>query len=1214
MPLIPDEFIPLRATSPETDRPALGEPGIIDTASSAGTLYNWPYRSYRYMANRAGADIEPDHNPFDLIKGTKYESDPARFAFSRNGMETQAIMREWDEDEAAKDVLGRSGWTGTVASVGMGLLDPTIFLPVAKVFSGVAAGANALRLGADVAIAGGAGAAIGEAAMAATTPDYTAGDVALNIGSATVLGGLLGAGAGALLSRGERQALADTLHADREAWGAEISTQPASAGAAASDTRTLEMRKLPGLSKVPDITSKISPPRRVLNSGFLSARRTVADLVETPYIFDQNVEGVATTQGPALSRLAQLETGKARVGVATMFDDAYSRYRFGNAGAGKVKKAVTGALDLTGRATDGKATFPQFKEMVDDALRNGDAHEISEVAEAAKHIRSNVLTPWRDRAIKLGLLPEDIDVKTADSYMTRVWNKERLIADRPNVVRTFADWLSGEEGKKLQIQTRLQGQQDLLDNYHDSIGKLEAKIASRKDALVTLGAKGEEMTSLNRFAHNRAGKMRGELDDLQDAEVLTGADKAKPIGSKRDNAKGGAVFESKIRDRGNVLADRISGKDAELDDLANRLGEITAKRDRLRADIEADLAKWEGKSAREAKAAMKARAEAETARQAKIDAGDFSGDAGRLASADSAVDAAVRRILASDRTRDRQEIEGLANEIIDRIVGGPDGRLPYDAPTRGGSGAPSSARGALAARDFMIPDNMIRDYLEKDVQQTVDIYLNTMVPDVLLTERFGDVDMTEAFRKLNDEASARELSAKSEKERLKIRAEKNNVEADIAAMRDRLRHTYGYSSDPRQRFLGRAAATAARYDIITNLGGAAFSSLADMAGLQWRYGFQSAFKHAWAPMLKALTNPEARKALAAQKHQLKALGIAAETYLNTRTSGVYDVLDVYKPTSKFERAMNLVADKFGLANLLTPWTDFGKTAAGMVSSAEISRAVEAISLGKAKPRQIRDLAEGGIDAVMADRIWKQLSAEGGSDVVSGVRIPNSGNWADTGARDAFEGMLARDVDIMILTPGAEKPLMMSKPIAALILQYKTFVAAANERVLIRSLQARDAQVLQGLVSAIALGGIAEYAYTIIANRDGPTDTADWVKAGVSRSGVLGWYQEANAISAKWTGGTADAFRLIGANMPEARYISRSPGSALLGPTYGKFEAAAKVMSKTVAKMLGGDQEWTASDTRQMRRMLIGQNLFYIRWLLDAGEDVVNDGLGVEPMN
>jgi len=215
-------------------------------------------------------------------------------------------------------------------------------------------------------------------------------------------------------------------------------------------------------------------------------------------------------------------------------------------------------------------------------------------------------------------------------------------------------------------------------------------------------------------------------------------------------------------------------------------------------------------------------------------------------------------------------------------------------------------------------------------------------------------------------------------------------------------------------------------------------------------------------------------------------------------------------------------------------------------------------------------------------------------VIDGVRLSNTGAWADKGARDAFEGAVARDIDMMVISPGQEKSLWPSRnPVVALLLQYKTFVMAATERILFRGLQARDAQVLSGMVAAIGLGAIGEYAYSIASGRDLPKTTGDWVKAGVSRSGVLGWLEEANAVPAKWTGGSTDMYRLIGSTGPGSRYQSREGGGVLLGPTWNKIEGLIRAGGNAA------NLNWAAADTKRVRRMIAGQNLFYLRRGFDA---------------
>jgi hypothetical protein len=253
---------------------------------------------------------------------------------------------------------------------------------------------------------------------------------------------------------------------------------------------------------------------------------------------------------------------------------------------------------------------------------------------------------------------------------------------------------------------------------------------------------------------------------------------------------------------------------------------------------------------------LKARAEAEQAREAKKAEGNYKGKSERLSAADKAVDKAVKRILESDRDLSRDDLRSPAHEITDRIIGSPDGRLPYDlgmehGTAHGGSG--EAPRGGLAAREFNIPDATIRDFLENDVEHIVASHLRTMVPDVLLTEKFGDTRMTEAFRKINDEYAALTDAAAIGERRTRLEKERQGVVDDLAAQRDThprpLRHRAA-GADAQRRARHRRHQELQRADLD---GSAALSSLPDMAGTVLRHGLTSTFNDAWVPFFKMLT-------------------------------------------------------------------------------------------------------------------------------------------------------------------------------------------------------------------------------------------------------------------------------------------------------------------------------------------------------------------------
>jgi len=131
------------------------------------------------------------------------------------------------------------------------------------------------------------------------------------------------------------------------------------------------------------------------------------------------------------------------------------------------------------------------------------------------------------------------------------------------------------------------------------------------------------------------------------------------------------------------------------------------------------------------------------------------------------------------------------------------------------------------------------------------------------------------------------------------------------------------------------------------------------------------------------------------------------------------------------------------------------------------------------------------------------------------------------------------------------------------------------------------------------------AYTLARGGEFHDKPQDWVKEGFDRSGVLGWFGELNAISAKATGGQADIFKLIGADKPISRYQSRGLVGNLLGPSYGMAE---DVTALTYAASNG---QWAESDTQRLRRMVPFQNLFYMRQLFDEVQQNGNALFGIE---
>ncbi|HWL06447.1 MAG TPA: hypothetical protein VNQ99_16190 [Xanthobacteraceae bacterium] len=1202
---------------------------------------------------------EPGHNPLDIIRDTPFEERHLDlFANSRSEAETRSIMRRIEGEDADRRMLDAAGFAGVVAQFGAGMFDPTIALPAGTIYRNARGGLSIGRSAMSAAAAGTLQAGVAEAALQAGQETRTAAESAMAIGSATLLSGLLGAGAVALLARSERDVLVNALDRMRDeidahagnrpeaaappgqagaeaasgpvGRGAEVGMRPAaandagspamaaSAGAAAADTRQLNLAGALGIEKIP-MGPFGSPTRRTLMSESIPARRVMADLAETPYRFEGDE---VPTKGPAASRIISMEVNGTKVQVSDEMDRLFAEYRFG----GEQVWFPRGRAQFerfTGQA-DQLMTYADFKRAVARAAMFGDSHEIPQVAQAAQFIRRKVFEPWATRAEKA--IPEFKRTAAAEgeAYFPHVWNKQKVRAQRPEFVDKITDHYVADQAKKAAAKQRLTFLQAQLRSWNQQIGKLDARFARIETRLDDLASRSAERDVADSAARNRAealeerhGRIANEAAELDDAialleEIGPANPTVRAILERTETMLGratvrydrtGAVTAEAVRaERRNlkrieVLKERLENAEARKSLIEEYRAVADQVRSEIRAKIEAEIAAWEGKSTAEARSALKAR------EQYAADA-ERGADAPRLEGADDAVDRAVRRIIESDRDLDAGDLRRRAEETVDRILGSPDGRLPYDmnmgGPRMGVPTGPAQ-RGSLAGRQFDVSNAWAADWIVDDIEEVVAMHLRTMVPDVVLSERFGDVDMTQSFRAVQEDYADRIGKAKSEKARVALSKERDRVIADLAAVRDRLRSTFGWSPEYGMQQAARFATAAKLLNNLTMMGVAAVTSINDMAGIVFRYGLSSALEKGWKVYLTQIargTEPGVRF-----KKQMRALGIGAETALATRQHAFDDITDVYRPGSRFERTLHAASDKFFILNLQAPLTDVTKLVASHVVVSEMLDASIAVATGKATRKQIANLAESGIDGQMATRIAEQY-AKGGAEI-DGVRLPNTADWTDQQAAQALNGAIAREVDIAVTTPGQEKSNWLSQPVLGVLGQFKSFTASSTERIMIANLQRRDAQTLQGLIISIGLGMMSYKLNSMTGGQPTSDRPQDWVKEGITRSGVLGWFEEGNALASKATRGGVDIYRLIGADKPASRFVSRSAADMLLGPTWGKIQSLPGLTGAAAS----GD--WSESDTRALRRLIALQNLFYVRGLFNEVERGANGMFGVE---
>lgn len=1115
IPLLPD----VGQLPPEQPKPEEGEgPGIIETLGAAFELENTIASGVSSLNDGVRIDdtLDPDFD-FESVIPERYKMQAEHYAFVNNQSQADAVTRKIDSEIENRKIIQEAGTFGVVSMFAAAMIDPVNLIPVGgTIYKTYRVGENILTAAATTAKAGLLSSTAAEAILQHTQTQRTLGEGAVNITAGTFLSGILGGSFGAFRALGKNgrlgraQEFADEVAAGSDPGRRSGASDPAaktlttedtvtksvdddlnvpgpddpdilmpnsirqtaddlasdtgSVGAAAARPTNIAEETLKSALGLEKVVKFQDPLLRTATSPSISTRQTSQRLTEQVLTYDKNALGIETPIAVE-TKIASHNVGLFK--SIKNLDNEFVKYR-----KGREKKFLDvpriGISDIGGAAkrTD-KLTYHDFKLEVGKAMRNKDTHPIPEVAAAAKKFRSEVFDPLKDDAINLGLLGDDVEVETAPSYLMRVYNVEKIIAQRPEFHLRISKWLQEQRTIQAELAPRLQSQLD--------------------EALLELPSAKKAVDNL----------IKGEAPAVK-AEVK-------------------AVFK----------------------ELEERVSQLTKE---------------------QKKAVFK---------------GEF----------------------------EDMELSDIADQIIDRILGTPDGRLPYDINPNVSKGAAGKAAlgGPLKGRSFLIPDARIEDFLESDIEHLARVYTRSMSSDVELVREFDDVNMTTQIEDIRRDYAQKIKNGSNwmtEKDLIKMNKNKDADIRDIAGMRDRIRGTYAMPADPTS-IIVRGGRVVRSLNYLRLLGGMTASAFPDTMRAVMVHGIARTLGDGVAPLIKNFKGTR----LAAE--EVKLSGTALDMILDSRTMQIADLMDDFGRHSKFERGIKAAQDKFGVVSAMAPWNAFFKQWTGMITMSRMLKGMQGIAEGKPKTKELEKLASMGINPGQADRIWGFFKEHGQID--GGVYLPNTEAWTGPGAQEAvnaFRGALKKQVDIIIVSPGQDKPLWMSTELGKVIGQFKSFSLASVQRVMLTGLQQRDLAALNGALLSV-MAGMAVYGFKQSdAGRKISDDPRVWITEGLDRSGMFGWFFDVNNIIEKSTRGRVGVNALIG-GPPMSRYASRNVIGALIGPTSGFI----KDLTSVTGDLAQG--EWTESDTRALRRLLPYQNLIGFRRVLDQAEGGINDALGVE---
>lgn len=520
-----------------------------------------------FLADRRRQEFppEPGHNPRTVYgEGTKYDRRYAdRFWSSQSAAESRAIMAQIDDEETRRERHAASGMFGTLMDVVASLASPTTLLPGGTFYRGGRAGMAALRSSASVAAAAAGGAAVQEALLHQSQAMRTLEESAVSVGAATLLGALIGSGAG-FLSKVEMDravAVVRAQQADQAAHlglphtsetaarGAVIDGEaippvrdptellgesgrsalhpeagsPAGVGAAVTDTRVNEPIRPAGgwlPQPVEHFLTRADPVMRTAFSPFGATRRAMGDLVETAVRMVGHEQGIATSMGVPVERVVRSTQTILEVHHNDIVEGAYHAHRFGESVPAAANLRAT-VQDWRGAAPD-RLSYNDFKREVSVAMRNGDQHAVPEVSQAAKQLRERIYDPLLRRAIAAKLLPEGASVATALTYLNRVWDTDALVRRRPEALDLFGSWMRGEQEHNRAVQRQVRDIWAGIQTHQDMLDKLQRRIATVERRAEDLSTRMSERrvgasTEADRAAalREREGLLREQVEEIE---------------------------------------------------------------------------------------------------------------------------------------------------------------------------------------------------------------------------------------------------------------------------------------------------------------------------------------------------------------------------------------------------------------------------------------------------------------------------------------------------------------------------------------------------------------------------------------------------------------------------------------------------------------------------------------------------------------------------
>lgn len=547
---------------------------------------------------------------------------------------------------------------------------------------------------------------------------------------------------------------------------------------------------------------------------------------------------------------------------------------------------------------------------------------------------------------------------------------------------------------------------------------------------------------------------------------------------------------------------------------------------------------------------------------------------------------------------DHDDPFGAAEEVFNNIVNG------HNLTTNSKNFAATKA-GALKERLLMIPDNEVADFLVNDVEEVLQRYVTQMNSSIVMHDTFAGKKLSSLIDEVRFDYDEMIDAVKNATDKTPAQIAKKVEELRKASLQDidDIQWMHDFITGNNQTEITkwtRISGVAKRIAAMASLGGQTLSSIPDIGRLVWVNGL-GRFSSAIA---KYASNVDFR---GMSKEEAKLLGYGFERTLNSRFESFADMASrtKYNRKTDFEKGIGWLSQWHSLLSAMAHWNSAGKHLAGTLHQDRMITAM--LDYANLDKSEVAYLAQNGIGDDMALRIADQVRKYGIKD--GSFNIGNVRAWDDTEARDAFANAVYKNVNHTInsVHAGTVPRIFRDPQLFSIVFQFKSFMFAAQEQMVLAGIQEHDARALQGALAVVFLGAVSyqlkQYINNIGKNRELEWDPKKLLVSGIDAAGIAGLPMELNNIMNS-VENLPSIQKAVGIEH-DRRHRDLNIAEYVGGPTFGRAFYTFTSLQHGIS-----DKGANQKDIHELRKDIPFQNLFYLRTLLDKGEEKFNDKFGI----